>query len=636
MEGKQTIALRKLSSDIFKVYHNFVCVEDYANIIRYYQSRVDLNKYSFAQAYSLLNTRLKVISDQAGFNNYIQIADDLSQLLRKRNANIDYVAKISDYFNDICIRISRSKDVYIDVQYAVEDLFESQSKYPSSLDYIHNLIDENDHPILDKEESYQLRVLKLLIAECRYKVRDLAKLFQSHYQDIDTITKKDLIPYTLSHVNETIFDNKLFNKLEIVQCAKDIVQAKFTRAGGVRKNIYILAYALKMKYYLKHEKRDLMNYDPHKDVEKQLFDNFYGIEDLNEIVVLGGEKNPSAAGANYKNFMELCYLHGLRKGYSFNDVQIIIDRCSKIKKEDNARSSDLLAVTKDFQDSYLAYLENEPLKIQAFSNEMSKKKKVTNKMIENAEKDFFIEYVSANYDCSRKEMAIAQEQLSAYQTYSEMMKEILEDRYIDESEIETISNAIIDLIKTKVELNQDEMLIVYAGKEKKKDVIERINKMIETQELTIQLQDYIASIDFSLNQLLSIEAIMKEKINEVLINDLKNVDYGMILDDMNSDAYYEHPCMKLYEMLNDETLFNKDANSISRYSLMIIFMYWWDITSKSGDVTFVEYKNALIATLNDKLIQSRYQPFDNKNFFDVVIVLILFYNIKMPRDDFNY
>ena len=201
MEGQRTIALRKLSEDLFKDYYNFVCIEDFANVIRFYHNQIRFNNYAFTQANSLMNTRLKVICDQAGFKNYIQIADDLSQLLSHYNDYASCVKQVELYFHEKNMMIPNSKYVHSKVQYALEDLFEKQNEYPSSLDYIHTLIDQCDNPELNNNESYRLRVLKLLIVECQYKIRDLANKIQEIYKDTEEkIKKKDLIRYILDRV----------------------------------------------------------------------------------------------------------------------------------------------------------------------------------------------------------------------------------------------------------------------------------------------------------------------------------------------------------------------------------------------------------------------------------------------------
>ena len=577
-----TTIFKNINEKIFDKHKNFICIEDFTDLI--YKALSDYRKSLKSQTMILskeqIREQLKInlmnmihhASIQESFvDELILLFDDYSTSkkailnCKKEDIEDDVYDLFEEFDIDLCTR-----DLLLDeVLICAVKLFKQQELFAKPQQYLENIVSNlADSHLYDPNDSLRMALLKHFVVKCHYETKKLVEELRKSYNDENKVSKAKHGQYVLEHFKEEMFDQEAYQDLEVVKHAKSLAEGKFLRSGGVRKDIYLLAYAFEMSYYLPEEKNVQNRYH---DIEKLLFDDFYGSEHMNNMDVLGAEAKPNEAGANFKNYLEVCYLYGLREHhrYTYEQINKLIDQCKKrynaLKdKQTNAKAS--LQLTKQYRTE------------------------LDSKIMDASEEDF-IQYIITHYDCSSATITSNQSQLGAYQVYKEMLEALMENRAYDE--VSQLNDAAKQEIIEELKATQGSVSEVKEGK------------------------NIIASFT-----------------NQKRWRLFKELDLIV----KNNDFVSENPFLNIEDVLVTSDLFEKNEMTIDRMSLFLLCMYYYlEMADNAHRVSFVEFKANFTTYLNMQMKKARYQEYDEKHFFDVVMLLALFREMYIYDDeDFDW
>ena len=201
--------------------------------------------------------------------------------------------------------------------------------------------------------SVRLAIVKQFIANTTWHTRAVTDLIRAKYLASEDITDSDLKkrltdsdlkkPEVLAELaDESIFDvlsGKLTKdekrRYTLLRLADDLASGRFRSNGGTRTALYMFAFAFEMSVYLDPEKD---RYDPDRDIEKNLFFDYYSnslLRFISEDYVKHSsdyEAEPIGEGINYKNFAEAIYLYCLSRtdltaAERLRHAETLIDEC---------------------------------------------------------------------------------------------------------------------------------------------------------------------------------------------------------------------------------------------------------------------------------------------------------------------
>lgn len=171
--------------------------------------------------------------------------------------------------------------------------------------------------------SVRLAILKQFLLNTTWHTKVIADDIRSKYEQDGNRDKYDFKnPAVLAELaDESLFDvlEKKLTKDEkrrytLLKVADDLAMGRFRSNGGTRVALYMFAFAFEMSIYVDP---DSDKYDPDRDIEKNLFFDYYGncllrfISEDYEKHSSDYEAEPSGEGINYKNFAEVIYLYYL-------------------------------------------------------------------------------------------------------------------------------------------------------------------------------------------------------------------------------------------------------------------------------------------------------------------------------------
>ena len=199
-------------------------------------------------------------------------------------------------------------------------------RFPTPSDYMRRLVDTLSNPEDGWErDPLRLRILKQFIryggylqAVPRYgkkkPILDYVKqkTGQAKPSEADVLSALDDGVFRLL---ETATKQEVKEKYRLLRVADDLAAGKFRTNGATKQALYLFAFAFGMTYATGGE-------DPERDIEKNLFTDFYV---NNALRCLSGDfrenrtdyvGDPVGTGINYKNFAEMVYLYYLSRELS--------------------------------------------------------------------------------------------------------------------------------------------------------------------------------------------------------------------------------------------------------------------------------------------------------------------------------
>lgn len=245
-------------------------------------------------------------------------------------------------------------------------------EFPSAEDVMTRLV----RRLADPEyagDPVRLAILKQFIKYTDYNTAPVVTLARKRYGL--TPAKAKNMDTLLGALDEGIFDvldtfqdmNKqqrrdARRKYALLRLADDLAHGWFRTNGKTKTDLYMFAFAFGMTVDT-GVVGDV--YDPERDVEKNLFRDYYQDNLLRYIAdgyaenVKEFEAEPSGEGINYKNFAEVIYLYYLRlprQQLSARDkidrAEKMIDRCVRRAKENPDRKQPENLITDDYRDLF--------------------------------------------------------------------------------------------------------------------------------------------------------------------------------------------------------------------------------------------------------------------------------------------
>ena len=177
-----------------------------------------------------------------------------------------------------------------------------------------------------QDGSLRLAILKQFILNTDYHTGPVREMIRSriHTETGNIVSRYKVKPETLADwADESLFNVLDFQltkdekkKYTLLRLCDDLAAGRFRTNGSTRYSLYMFAFAFDMVSY---PDTTIQEYDPTRDIEKNLFFDYYGNHMLR---FLDREENdnssdyesaPSGEGINYKNYAEIIYLYYLNK-----------------------------------------------------------------------------------------------------------------------------------------------------------------------------------------------------------------------------------------------------------------------------------------------------------------------------------
>ncbi len=193
--------------------------------------------------------------------------------------------------------------------------------------------------------SVRLSILKQFILNTDYHTGPVKEMIRTkiHTETGRIIPRKNREYELLADWADEGLFNVLNFKLEkaekkkyaLLRLCDDLAMGRFRTNGSTRQSLYMFAFAFDMMAY---PDMSVKEYNPDKDIEKNLFFDYYKNHMLRFLKSEEQESSsdyesaPSGEGINYKNFAEVIYIYYLsRKDLEIRDrmkkAEIMIERC---------------------------------------------------------------------------------------------------------------------------------------------------------------------------------------------------------------------------------------------------------------------------------------------------------------------
>lgn len=162
-----------------------------------------------------------------------------------------------------------------------------------------------------------------------------------------------------ARVSEKYFEKKKTEKDKItdswrlLRVCNDLAAGRFHPNGQTRRELYHFAILFDMSYYFEEEKKNNAAYEKNRDMEKNLFQDYYN-DNLLRILATSRtvgeadtsiEPEASGEGINYKNYAECIYLYYIRHkessvpGERLKAAEDMIRQCGNTKPEKPVRTT---------------------------------------------------------------------------------------------------------------------------------------------------------------------------------------------------------------------------------------------------------------------------------------------------------
>ena len=239
--------------------------------------------------------------------------------------------------------------------------------FPSAEDVMTRLVRRLADPEF-AEDPVRLAIVKQFLKYTDYHTGPIKTLAQKLY-GLTADQAKDLSA-VLAVLDERIFDIldeiKTMDKQKqrdarrsyaLLKLAEDLAHGWFRTNGKTKTDLYMFAFAFGMTVYTGAE-GDV--FDPDRDVEKNLFRDYYQDNLLRYIAreyrenANTYESEPSGEGINYKNFAEVIYLYYLRRTdlparEKIRRAEKLIDHCAAQAGKTKTRPETQMLITDDYR-----------------------------------------------------------------------------------------------------------------------------------------------------------------------------------------------------------------------------------------------------------------------------------------------
>ncbi|MBO5714888.1 MAG: hypothetical protein J6S23_00655 [Clostridia bacterium] len=247
---------------------------------------------------------LKIAKETKNSNQPFVIGK-LVQMLNDAGKKCEYGKSLS-YYEKIVLSLDIPADADEINQRIVNVLNNVYATYPQPGEFMQRIVDLLD-PSTTGSGSLQLRILR------RFMMTVNVKENKKYYSK--TLAKKEICD-----VDESIFEALSNNSAEkcdyfpLVQAAFNLAKGVFVSPVTTKELLFLLAFAYDMRYYAS---KNIHNYILQRDVEKNLFEDYY-CDNLTRYIYSedGGksgnsDKEPSGFGINPKNFIDVAFIYYL-------------------------------------------------------------------------------------------------------------------------------------------------------------------------------------------------------------------------------------------------------------------------------------------------------------------------------------
>ena len=252
---------------------------------------------------------------------------------------VDWTHAVTEEDWKACIRqVPSSEDRECGI---ISMLYEIYHSFPTLGDYTERLVRRLGDPAF-QGDSVRLAIVKQFIKETDYETDLILQWAKDTYGLQGEIGSAELREAVLRNLQEDVFDllekgmplpsmetevgkekyeqkiqdihKKNRNDYPLLRLADDFSAGRHRKSVEIKEDLYLFAIAFSMTASAGGE-----GYDPVRDVEKNLFHDYYQdsllkyISDDYRRHASGIEKEPSGEGINYKNYAEIIYLYVLNR-----------------------------------------------------------------------------------------------------------------------------------------------------------------------------------------------------------------------------------------------------------------------------------------------------------------------------------
>ena len=240
-------------------------------------------------------------------------------------------------------------------------MYDMYVQFPSSEAYIARIVRRLGDPDL-QDSSVRLSIVRQFLRYTDFNTAPVKKLLKQRLSEEDVkaftrLSKADKEEWYVKAADEALFDaldiravstgdwrkdhdarRNLQKKYRLLALADDLASGRFRTNGGTRSDLYYFAAAFQMRAYPDAASSD---YDPSRDIEKNLFYDYYHDNLLRYVSgsyltdASSQEAEPVGEGINYKNFTEVIFLYYLEKPAltpreRLKKIEDTIDQCVKL------------------------------------------------------------------------------------------------------------------------------------------------------------------------------------------------------------------------------------------------------------------------------------------------------------------
>ena len=566
--GKNLKGLKKSAKDTSGEYINSDAESNERIIIE------ELYSYKYGEAFRLLRRSVSPEDAERLIKGYLNApskekVDDIIHAIDLKYCCVDKVnAALSDeHFDaDFVNGIIESGDSHIDMgKQIIRSIYDKQTDYPSSKDYIRRVVLECMDKELDSKDSIRLIIVKQFLKN-GYKDKYLAEY------DFKDLTD-DILDSVKEGIKETYKDNKSkckdalkeYNKASVVALADDISKGIIKSNNVTREKLFKFAIAFNMRCsYTEDEASELGV----RDVNNSLFGDYYSYLFVKEALDRSNNRGKIeqedkaldygsiAAAVNFKNPIDCIYVF-----YLNNDTIPVSDKWDKIRKmisKINTGTNDTCLDTNNINDTIV------------YKDEM---------MDLGKNEDMFRDYImNFNiYSFIGKGYNINYQMISGRQCYEQIFDEMIYDNNDNRNfkkQLEHISKLGIGINESEIYKLCDSSDQFSLFIEEFKDMMLRIPLDTETTILYSALNNFGDRIDVS-----------EEEIAEA-----------------------------------------EKRSGISRYDIIRLLYYKFLLEGNAEGLPFDYLFVMFERYVNEYILDTRFHPFNSKNIFDVLVVLALFNN----------
>ena len=533
--------------------------EDYTRIM---QRELNTAKQEFGSLYAKedFDKRYSAVKAQKGKSAYFHRLRELNNMFE--DYGIDYEGNnlFRDY-HKLSANIPTRKELVTSLFVKLYDL---SQKAPTPEDYmkrlVWRLVDEDF-----KDGSVRLAILKQFMRHTDYNTAAILRLQRKKIQEKSKgkIEREVLVQSLSEEIFERLPDTNPDGKKKypLLHLAEDLASGKFRTNGRTKVDLYMFAFAFGMTVY-SGAVGDM--FDPERDVEKNLFHDYYNDNLLRYIsrAYLENksdfEEEPTGEGINYKNFAEIIYLYYIHKeGYSPREkIRYAEEDIEKCKAE---------AIRREKEKGFLTPLSDD--KTQVFKEDYFA-------MIMQLKENQLVNYLCNTFNCS--------------------------------NEVKNSKGVAYKISPILVSANQ------HSAKECYREIEEKIRAQYpyeESENGASDKVDYDAS-DFAYG-LAKSDRLVAE-------NAIKDKEFKVLVDNMN---------VKLQNIRKDRQRLadmKKEAQITRTQLISIYYAYFSTYIIDEGIEGIPEIYEEFCAGINPYLERARFQKISEKNMFDTFIIFILF------------